>query len=464
MERQDEVELKTYGRDKMNQRVINKLRRNFMLVAMVSFVAVMLAMGGIIYLTNLAVTRHEIRKVMNYIVRNEGRLPGSVYETEMVPDEDKPDADKSDADKPDADKWSDQVFDLSWSDYFGWRDEAAESPEFLYSTRYFAVRFDQDERVTDVVTSRIAAFSDEQAEEYARSALHRFWRFGSYGVYYYLVSNLSDGGKMVVYLDSSNQVLTSNRLLITILSLVALGIIIMFFLVRYFSYRIVQPEIRNAEKQKQFLTNASHELKTPLSVIRANTELDMMLNGENEWNQSTMRQVDRMTGLIQNLVLISRAAEQEDGSERTMTDLSAAVEETVDTFSPIAMQENKALKKSIHPGIKMEADGSQIRQLASLLTDNAIKYCDEAGTIEVSLTQRGKTVRLVVSNTYAAGGDVDYSRFFERFYRQDEAHDTEKGGYGIGLSIAESIVEQYNGTIDAAWKDGIITFTCLLKF
>ena len=442
----------------MNQRIINKLRRNFMLVAMISFICVMLGMGGVIYFTNLVVTRHEIRKVMNYIVRHEGHLSGSVSETEFYPPE-------SPAGGPiEEGTWSDQVFELSWSDFFGARNEAVESPEFQYSTRYFAVRFDQNEQVTDVVTSRIAAFSDQEAEQYARAVLGRFPRFGSYGVYYYLVSDMPDGGEMVVYLDSSNQIFTSNRLLITVLVLVMLGIVVMFFLVRYFSYRLVQPEIRNAEKQKQFLTNASHELKTPLSVIRANTELDMMLNGENEWNQSTMRQVDRMTGLIQNLVLISRAAEQEDGSERTMTDLSAAVTETVDTFSPIALQEGKELKKSINPGIKMEADGSQIRQLASLLTDNAIKYCDDAGTIEVSLSQRGKTVRLVVSNTYAAGSDVDYSRFFERFYRQDEAHDTEKGGYGIGLSIAESIVEQYDGTIGAAWKDGIIAFTCLLRF
>lgn len=113
----------------------------------------------------------------------------------------------------------------------------------------------------------------------------------------------------------------------------------------------------------------------------------------------------------------------------------------------------------------MMANESQIRQLSSLLIDNAIKYCDDGGTIRVTLTQKGRSpVRLDVSNNYAKGGDVDYARFFERFYRQDKSHNIEKGGYGIGLSIAQAIVEQYKGSsIDAAWKDGIITFTCLLK-
>ena len=200
-------------------------------------------------------------------------------------------------------------------------------------------------------------------------------------------------------------------------------------------------------------------------MIRANTEVEQMINGENEWNQSTMRQVDRMTGLIQNLVMVSRAQEKENNSERKKINVSAALQETSDTFLPVAVQNGKKLEKEIQENVMMMANESQIRQLSSLLIDNAIKYCDDGGTIRVTLTQKGRSpVRLDVSNNYAKGGDVDYARFFERFYRQDKSHNIEKGGYGIGLSIAQAIVEQYKGSsIDAAWKDGIITFTCLLK-
>ena len=108
---------------------------------------------------------------------------------------------------------------------------------------------------------------------------------------------------------------------------------------------------------------------------------------------------------------------------------------------------------------------SDIRQLATLLLDNAVKYCDQGGTITIALDEgRGKSVRLTVSNTYAEGADTDTTRFFDRFYRKDESHNVDRGGYGIGLSIAESLLTGYNGTLDASWKDGVITFTCVLKF
>ena len=112
----------------------------------------------------------------------------------------------------------------------------------------------------------------------------------------------------------------------------------------------------------------------------------------------------------------------------------------------------------------MKAVDSEIRQLTTLLLDNAIKYCDAGGTIRVSAGQKGREIWMAVSNSYAEGASVDYSRFFERFYRQNEAHTIDsRGGYGIGLSIAENLVKKYGGTIRADWKNGVISFTCTLK-
>ena len=228
-------------------------------------------------------------------------------------------------------------------------------------------------------------------------------------------------------------------------------------------FRSIAPEIRNAEQQKQFITNASHELKTPLAVIKANTQVQEMMNGKDEWTESTMRQVDRMTGLIQNLVTIVRAEEKEDSEDRIDTDVSEAIRDTVKSYLPVAENAGETLNQNIGDGIHMKAVESQIRQLATLLIDNAIKYCDEHGTINVELLQKGRGVKLSVSNTYAEGKNADYSKFFERFYRADQSHNVDKGGYGIGLSIAESLVKQYNGSIDASWKDDVITFDCILK-
>jgi signal transduction histidine kinase len=230
------------------------------------------------------------------------------------------------------------------------------------------------------------------------------------------------------------------------------------------------------EKQKQFITNASHELKTPLAVIKANTELQEIMDGETEWTQSTLRQVDRMNGLIANLLQIARAQEKSDG-ELSQVDIAATISETADTFIPVAESEGKRLEKKIPDSLVIRSNDSSIRQLTTLLIDNAIKYCDDGGTIRVGLEQSRRGAALTVSNDYAEGASVDYSRFFERFYRQDEARtisaetvsekaadgsqkSTNRNGYGIGLSIAESLVKSLKGTIDVSWSDGRILFTC----
>ena len=149
--------------------------------------------------------------------------------------------------------------------------------------------------------------------------------------------------------------------------------------------------------------------------------------------------------------------------DRVDTDVTEAIKDTVKSYVPVAENAGKTLNQNIAENVHMKAVESQIRQLATLLIDNAIKYCDEKGTIDVTVVQKGKGIRLTVSNSYAEGKNVDYSKFFERFYRADTSHNVDKGGYGIGLSIADSLVKQYNGSINASWKDGIITFDSILK-
>ncbi len=337
------------------------------------------------------------------------------------------------------------------------------SPEFAYSTRYFAVIFNADGGAEEVKTGHIAAVDRSQAVELARIARNRGKSIGRFGDYYYENRQRDDGSSIVVILDCTDNVATSRRLLNLSLILIGTGVLLSGIVMRLIAGRVVQSEVRNTENQKAFITNASHELKTPLAVIKANTEILEMMGGENEWTQSTMRQVDRMTGLIQNLVMITRAQEQDNKQDRVETDISKAVQETVHTFAPVATQDGKKLETDIPDGLSMLAEEGQIRQLVSLLVDNAIKYCDADGTIRVSLSRRGRSgMRLVVSNNYAAGKDVDFFKFFERFYREDKSHNQDKGGYGIGLSIAENLVNQYHGTIRAEFHDGVISFICTL--
>lgn len=428
----------------MNERSINRLRKKFILLAMTSFLFVMLFTGLMINIANILTTHYNISVMLDYIIDNDGELPSA-----------KP--------KGSAEADSDDVKNFQKNHDF--------SPEFRYSARYFSVFYNKDGSVSQVKTDHIATVSEEEAVKYAQKAQDSLLQkrfnvnFGKFNDFYYKIGNASDGRKIVVFLDSSAQVATNNTIIRSTVLICGSGLLITFILVWIFSSRMIQPEIENMKRQKQFITNASHELKTPLAVIRANTEIEEMMNGENEWTQSTMRQVDRLNGLIQNLVMITRAQEQEDKSVLSEIDVTDIINQSIDPYESLAKQEHKTLLRNLSTPVTMVADASKIQQLATLLIDNAFKYCDPNGTITVSLDKikKGRTVRFVVSNNYAEGGNVDYTRFFDRFYRQDQSHAQDKGGYGIGLSIAESICQSYQGSINASWKDGVISFTCLLN-
>ncbi len=456
----------------MTEHEIKRIRNRFIMTSTLTLFCVMLIMGGFIYLFGTITIRNEAQQIMRYIAENDGDLP----KPDAIQNNDE-ESQGSDTDSGDEhDNSFTETMEWSLQSIFGVGDFFGETPDSYYTTRYFAVLFDENETVSVIKTSHIAYIDEEQAEEYARIALDRPFRFGNFGRYYYYCADRESGGTIVVYLDRTEQLSLMRRVLISVLSILGFGTFLSFFIMRLLSKGFVRTEMENVEKQKQFITNASHELKTPLAVIKANTEMQEMMDGESEWSQSTLRQVDRMTGLIGNLVQIARAQEMTDG-ELAPTDIAAAVSETADSFAPVAASDGKKLEKEIPDSLVIKSSDSSMRQLTSLLVDNAIKYCDDGGTIKVELARSRRGAVLTVSNDYAEGANVDYTRFFERFYRQDEAHTisagtvtgssegssgerTGKSGYGIGLSIAESLVKSMKGSIDVSWDKGRILFTC----
>ncbi len=444
----------------MNEQSIKKLKNKFLIISMCSFIAVMVIIGGLIYIGTLTVSRREAHEVTQSIIDNGGELPS--VKTVIRDDGSDDNGQDSEDDEDITNPTPKENLNNFLKTLFGSGRNILSNKDQWYATRYFSVIFDRQNNVADIKADRIASVDLQQAKQYALAVSKNTFSFGSIGNYYYQVSKQKNR-TIVVFVDSTNQIRLTNRILYMALILLGFGSIISFLVLRALSYKVIAPEIRNAEQQKQFITNASHELKTPLAVIKANTQVQEMMNGKDEWSESTMHQVDRMTGLIQNLVTIVRAEEKEDAGDRTDTDISEAIRDTVKSYAPVAENAGETLNQNIGDGIHMNAVESQIRQLATLLIDNAIKYCDEKGTIDVTVIQKGRGIRLSVSNSYSDGKNVDYSKFFERFYRADQSHNVDKGGYGIGLSIAESLVKQYNGSINASWKDGIITFDCILK-
>lgn len=407
----------------MNIDSIRKLRKKFIFISMVSIAVVMFVLAILINGVNFASIRSEIYETLDYISDNGGTIPQSTPAT-ITPGND--------------------------------------SPEFRYQTRYFSVVLDSEGNETSANTDSIAAVDETEAVQYARLVYRRFFNFGAYGDYYYEVTKQSDGSYLVVFLDCAIRIHSYYRLLYGSLFICLGGLLIIFLFIYFLSNRIIQPEIENVEKQKQFITNASHELKTPLAVIRANTEISEMTAGKTEWTESTLKQVDRLDELVKNLVTLSRANEQADTGLITDLNVSKAISDVCETMRPVAEQQKKELDKEVQENVIMHTDENAIRQLTRLLLDNAIKYCDDGGKIIVAFWKKGKTMHLVISNSYAEGKDTDFSRFFERFYRKDESHNVSKGGYGIGLSIAQNIVTRFRGKISASWKNGYISFTCTM--
>jgi hypothetical protein len=237
--------------------------------------------------------------------------------------------------------------------------------------------------------------------------------------------------------------------------------LIVILILSIFARRVVRPYIKNSEAQKEFVTNASHELKTPLAVISANTEVIEMMNGKSEWTDSTVKQVNRLSELISQLVVLSKLEEKQD-IVLSDVNMSEETNSVMSSFKAIAETKEITLKTDIADDVHVQADQKGLHELVNILMDNAVKYCDEKGTVSVSLSRKGKNAVFIVSNDYSAGEGVDYKQFFERFYREDKSHNSEKKGYGIGLSMAESLVRMFKGKISVNYKKPVISFTVIL--
>ena len=412
----------------MSAREIQRLRIKFIIISMISIFFTMLFIGLFINIANYLDSRREIYRTLDHLISNEGSIG------------------KKDKSR----KWT----GYSFSDLF----------QPYYDQHNFDVYFYQDGKELENLRIDHSGTDSDEMKEYADRFIAEEKDFGNEKQYFYRKEALNDDITMLVILDC--WIILSSRLRLQVVSIavVVVGLLISLILVIAFSKKMIEPEIENSIRQEQFITNASHELKTPLAVIRSNTEMEELIHGETEWTRSTIRQVDRLTGLIQNLVMISKAREEENKSGMTEINVSEIVKDAVDTYEVVATQDGKSVEKHIDPDIMILVDGSAIRQLTTILMDNASKYCDDQGMIRVSLKsiKKNKGMNLTVSNTYKAGKEVDYHRFFDRFYREESDHNIDKGGYGIGLSIARTICQKNGGDIRAEWKNDEISFICTI--
>ena len=226
-----------------------------------------------------------------------------------------------------------------------------------------------------------------------------------------------------------------------------LGWISSSFLIAYFSKKIFEPVEKSEEKQKAFISDASHELKTPLAIIQANKDILSLEYGDNEWLDSIEQQVNRLSELTCDLVLLSRM--EEDGQlVYDYFDLSESYNKVASSFYALAKRHEQHLNCIIEPHIMIHGNKKYLEQLLNILLENAIKYTPNHKNISLTVKKGNKGIDILVKNQTKIEMVGDLNRLFERFYRQDQARQ-ENSGYGLGLSVAKAIVLNHHGKIKA---------------
>ncbi len=501
--------------------MLKKLRRKFIAIAMLSVSIVLIVIVGTINIANYMSTNEALDARLKLIAGNGGTFPdllerGSMGEEGNTTDDStnketptlkEPPSSRTDVQPPEDMNQADLKDDnLKENDL----KRHGISPESQFDTRYFTVTINSKDEVENIDTSKIASVSSENAAEYAK----KLWKSGKKGdgksgfadnCKYLTVDE--DGSTMYIFLSCQRELSTIKTYILASAGISVFGLLVVFVMIYFFSGKILKPVSESYEKQKRFITDASHEIKTPLTIIDANTEVIEMMEGENEWTSSTRKQVARLTSLTEKLVFLSRMDEEATKLEMLEFSLSDAILDTAEPFKAVARTKGKKLTIDVTDGILYTGDEKTIRQLVSILLDNAMKYsgCSSASSekgninkknlnktnfnktylnkttqtqndcattinpapeIEISLKQSGKNRIITVWNTVDETANIKKGRqdiLFERFYRTDTSHNSKTGGFGIGLSAAYAIVKAHKGKITAESKDGrSIKFTIVL--
>lgn len=331
------------------------------------------------------------------------------------------------------------------------------SAESSYMIRYFSVTFDESLNPININHDFIASVSVSQAEQYAIYALNCGKTAGYYNGYRFLSVD-SFHGTTIFFLNSEKELQSFTYLAWTTVTIAALCLAVVFLLVVVFSKHAIAPYARNMRAQKQFITNASHELKTPLTAISASADILAMEYADDEWVKNVRSQTVKLAKLITNLITLSRLNEDNPFPSKIAFSLSDTLWEVCDSFIATANAMGKKFTYSIPDELALNGDRTAISQLFSILLDNALKYSPDNGFINLNAKRSGKHTEITIENNCSCP-PKDVSRLFERFYRADESHSGNTvGGTGIGLSIAKATVEAHGGSIDVRQTDDVICF------
>jgi signal transduction histidine kinase len=327
----------------------------------------------------------------------------------------------------------------------------------------YTITLNDDGSVASWASERTDLYTDEQVSAIAESIRADGKESGRIGTQFYRKTTKDDKTTLLV-LDARLDFLSAASTLRSTILIAAAACLLLSLLAWLLIRRMVRPVEEAFVRQKQFVSDASHELKTPLAVISANAEVLEQEIGENEYLGYIRSEVKRTDSLVRNLLTLARMDRNEVPAEMKPFDLSHALLDVVLPFESTVYEAGKTLETDIPDGIECCGNEEMIKQLAVILLSNALKYSDENGRIRISLAARGKQRELCVFNTGNPIPPEDQDKIFDRFWRGDPAHSRETGGHGLGLAIARSIVEAHRGsiTVKSAENEGTV-FTVLLN-
>lgn len=329
--------------------------------------------------------------------------------------------------------------------------------------RFFYAKVDVNGRIIEMDIDRMMfGFTPQQAQVYVDEVLTQNKTEGTVENFQYLVGEKTYG-KIIAFAEKSTETQLLTRLMQTSLWVIGASSVVLLLLAVLLANWVTKPVQQSFERQRRFISDASHELKTPVTIIAANTELAQEELGPNKWLDGIQHQTSRMNGLINDLLALARSDEQaQDSIVRTRFNLSDAVSAALLEFESRAYEEQKTLASDIEPDIYYVGDAGRLRQLVSILVDNALAHSNAGSNVEVSLKNSGGKVQLRVKNTGSAIDDREKQLIFERFYRSDQSRSRSSGGYGLGLSIAKAIVDEHKGSIAAETQNGNTVFSVVL--
>ena len=327
------------------------------------------------------------------------------------------------------------------------------SPEVPYESRFFMATVSADGEIVQSDLSRIISVDDASAEEYINRAVNSKSDRGFLGQFRYSKTT-DDSETKLLFLDCGRRLDAFRSFLWTSVTVGLSGCAVVSIAFVLAAGRIVAPIAESYEKQKRFISDAGHEIRTPLTIINANADL-LALDGETEELTEIRQQTDRLTALTNDLVMLSKMNEQALALPKIEIPLSDLISETAGSFRAPAVSRHLELTILVEPDISAKASPDAIRQLTSILLENAVKYTPEGGEITVGMKPHKKTAVITVRNpTKDPLDEKALSHVFDRFYRTDASRNSETGGHGIGLSIAKAIVDAHGGEIHASTTDG----------